>query len=78
MIDAQHYAEVGGIRTRYFDMGSGEPIVLWHGDEFGGLASASTWNRNFTGLSQSFRVVAADRLGQGFTDNPRQEADYTV
>ncbi len=72
------YADVDGIRTRYFDLGSGEPMVLWHGDEFGGLSSASTWSRNLPGLSRTFRVIAADRLGQGFTANPTSDADYSV
>ena len=75
---AASYAEVNRIRTRYFDLGSGKPMLLWHGDEFGGLSSASTWNSNLPGLSNSFRVIAADRLGQGFTANPASEADYTV
>jgi pimeloyl-ACP methyl ester carboxylesterase len=72
------YVDVDGIRTRYFDVGQGPPLVLWHGDEFGGVGSASTWSRNLAGLSREHRVIAADRLGQGFTDVPERESDYTV
>jgi 2-hydroxy-6-oxonona-2,4-dienedioate hydrolase len=72
------YLDVQGVRTRYFDVGSGPPLVLWHGDEFGGVGSASTWGRNLVGLSRRFRVIAADRLAQGFTDVPATDADYTA
>jgi pimeloyl-ACP methyl ester carboxylesterase len=70
--------DVDGVQTRYFDLGSGEPIVLWHGDEFGGAASASTWRLNLEGLATTHRVIAPDRLGQGLTDSPSTESGYTA
>jgi hypothetical protein len=66
-----------GLNTRYCDVGSGEPMVLWHGDAIDGASSASTANRNSAGLARGFRVLAADRLGQSFTDNPQSDADDT-
>src|SRR5262249_9786373 len=39
---------------------------------------AANWSRNFEGLSQWARVIALDRLGQGYTDNPRRVEDYTM
>jgi 2-hydroxy-6-oxonona-2,4-dienedioate hydrolase len=77
VLAAARYVDIDGIRTRYFDLGDGPPLLLWHGDEFGGVGSASTWSLNLEGLSRRFRVIAADRLGQGFTD-VSPEADYSV
>ena len=60
------------IKTRYYDQGKGEPMVLVHG---GGLAasngnSANMWAKNIPGLAQRFRVLAVDKLAAGLTDNP--------
>jgi len=63
--------EVDGIRTRYFDAGVGKPLVLIHGGQYGLLYSAYSWSSVFRILSTRFRVIAFDRLGMGFTDNPK-------
>lgn len=73
--------DVGGIRTRYYDEGSGEPIVFIYGGNFGSDTSAPSarcWDLNFGPLRKRFRVIALDKLGQGYTDNPRQDEDYTM
>jgi len=64
------FVEVDGVRTRYYDEGSGEPLVLLHGGTWTGFASANTWARNVERLAERFRVIAPDRLGHGMTDNP--------
>ena len=77
----EKFVDVGGIRTRYFEKGKGEPIILLHGSYFGADLSAdcaANWSRNFEGLSQWGRVIALDRLGQGYTDNPKRDEDYTM
>ncbi len=77
----EKFVDVGGIRTRYFEKGKGEPIILLHGSYFGADLSAdcaANWSRNFEGLSQWGRVFALDRLGQGYTDNPKRVEDYTM
>jgi 2-hydroxy-6-oxonona-2,4-dienedioate hydrolase len=68
--------DVAGIRTRYYDAGVGETVVLVHGGQFGALYSLDAWSLNLEPLERDFRVVAFDRLGQGHTDNPRRAADY--
>jgi 2-hydroxy-6-oxo-6-(2'-carboxyphenyl)-hexa-2,4-dienoate hydrolase len=76
----ERWIEVDGIRTRYFDTGDGEPLVLIHGGNFGQFENvdcAENWALNWEGFARSFRVVAFDKLGQGFTDNPKQD-DYTI
>ena len=79
---AAKWIDVGGIQTCYFDAGEGPPIVFIYGGNFGGKDSASSapvWNQNFGPLSQTgFRCVALDKLGQGYTDNPRRDEDYTM
>jgi len=72
---------VDGIRTRYFEKGSGKTLVLFHGSHFGttdACDSAIDWELNFDGLAQWFRVIAVDKLGQGHTDNPKSDDDYTM
>ena len=79
MTDAK-FIDVDGVRTRYFEQGTGEPLVLWHGSHFGttdACDSALDWEPNFDGLAESFRVIAVDKLGQGHTDNPKTDDDYT-
>jgi 2-hydroxy-6-oxonona-2,4-dienedioate hydrolase len=77
----EKFVDVNGIRTRYFEKGKGETIILLHGSYFGADLSAdcsANWSRNFEGLSQWGRVIALDRLGQGYTDNPKRVEDYTM
>lgn len=80
MAAGPRWIEVDGIRTRYFDAGSGDPILLITGGNFGAADGASiveTWDRNFGPLSETCRVIAIDKLGQGHTDNPKDN-DYTM
>jgi pimeloyl-ACP methyl ester carboxylesterase len=70
----------GTIRTRYYEGGQGEPIVLIHG---GGLASyngnsGNVWSKNIPGLSKRFRVFAVDKLAAGMTDNPSKDDDLNI
>jgi len=72
--------DVDGIATRYYEAGTGETIVLIYGGNFGTADSASsayTWNLTLAPLAERFRVIAFDKLGQGFTDNPRGD-DYSM
>lgn len=69
-------ARVDGVKTRYYEAGNGTPLILLHGGNWGGEASANTWSTVIEGLSDSFRVLAPDRLGCGMTENPENEEDY--
>ena len=78
MDDAQ-FIDVEGIRTRYFERGEGEPLVLVHGDNPGSRGSAEDWEPNMDGLAAAgFRVFALDKIGCGYTDNPRTDEDYVI
>jgi 2-hydroxy-6-oxonona-2,4-dienedioate hydrolase len=70
------FVDVNGARTRYYDVGSGEPILLVHGARPSGTSSANTWVPILAGLGKRFRVLAPDRFGHGMTENPKGE--YTV
>lgn len=73
--------DVQGCKTRYYEAGQGEPIVFMYGGNFGSSDSASSapvWSLNFLPLSAGFKVIAFDKIGQGFTDNPLRNEDYTM
>ena len=76
-VDAR-FLDAAGIRTRYFDKGNGEPLILIHGGSYGFYATAMDWDTVFDSLSLSFRVIAFDKLGQGYTDNPKNDGDYRI
>lgn len=71
------FVDVDGVRTRYYDYGTGEPILLVHGGGMGGASTANNWSRNIPGLAKRFRVIAVDRLAQGMTGNPKSDDDFT-
>lgn len=67
------FANVNGARTRYYDVGAGEPLLLIHGSRPAGRSSANTWTPILSSLGRRYRVIAPDRLGHGMTENPRGE-----
>jgi 2-hydroxy-6-oxonona-2,4-dienedioate hydrolase len=71
------FVDVNGIRTRYYDEGQGEVMLMIHGSRFSPWGSANTWTRNIPGLSKKFRVLAPDKLCAGMTDNPKSLDDFT-
>lgn len=63
------YIDVNGVKTHFYDTGSGTPLILIHG---GGhcVAAAIQWRYNIEELSKNFRVIAPDELGFGMTEMP--------
>ncbi len=55
---------VDGLTTGYLEAGSGDPVVLLHGGEFGAGAELG-WERNIVALAEHYRVLAPDMLGFG-------------
>jgi 2-hydroxy-6-oxonona-2,4-dienedioate hydrolase len=73
--------DVDGVETSYHVAGNGNPIVFIYGGNFGSPESASSahvWNLNFGPLSKRFKVIAFDKLGQGFSGNPKCDEHYTM
>ncbi|WP_254274412.1 alpha/beta fold hydrolase [Haloarcula marina] len=74
-VDVSH-GHLEDIKTRYYDVGSGQPLVLVHGNNWSGSSSANTWTETFEYLADHYRVLAVDRIGCGMTDNPDNPEDF--
>jgi len=72
------FADVNGIRTRYYEMGEGEPMVLVHGEGWSGHSSANVWSKDIPLFAKRFHVFAPDKLGSGMTDNPKDDNDLNI
>src|ERR1700689_4810235 len=66
------HLDVGGVRTRVLQAGSGPDLILLHGT--GGPLEA--YARDIAGLAGSFRVTAYDMVGHGWYDLPG--TPYTI
>jgi 2-hydroxy-6-oxonona-2,4-dienedioate hydrolase len=70
------FIDVGGVHTRYYEEGRGEPIVLIHGGFIAGSSTANVWSRNVHGLAKKYRVIAIDRRASGMSGNPVDDGKY--
>ena len=68
-----HYVELDGMRMHYLDEGSGDPVLLFHGEP--------TWSylyrKMIPGLAPHARAVAPDYFGFGRSDKPVDMDWYT-
>ncbi|MFZ3047287.1 MAG: alpha/beta fold hydrolase [Desulfatirhabdiaceae bacterium] len=69
------YKTIQGLRYHYIDEGTGEPIIMIHGNP--------TWSFYFRnlirGLSPDYRAIAPDHIGCGLSDKPSsKEYAYTL
>ncbi len=55
---------VDGLITSYLEAGSGDPVILLHGGEFG-VSAEIGWERTLPALADRYRVLAPDMLGFG-------------
>ncbi|SNB46803.1 alpha/beta fold hydrolase [Geobacter sp. DSM 9736] len=70
-----NYLDLDGIRYHYLDEGSGEPVVMLHGNP--------TWSfyyRNLVlALRGGYRTIVPDHIGCGLSDKPGDDLyDYTL
>ena len=70
-----HYMNINGFNYHYVDEGSGEPIVMVHGNP--------TWSfyyrKLINALSDRYRTIAPDHIGCGLSDKPDGNAyDYKL
>jgi haloalkane dehalogenase len=68
------YGEVDGVRMHYLDVGSGKPIVCFHGEP--------TWSYLYRKMiaplaAAGQRVIAPDMVGFGRSDKPTERDWYT-
>jgi len=71
------FVDVNGVQARYYEAGSGEPMVMIHGGCTAGSSTANVFSRNLPELSKHFHVFAVDRLASGMSGNPLKDDDYT-
>ena len=57
----------GVFSTNYHDLGSGYPIVFLHGSG-PGVSAWANWNKVFPLMRDSYRIIAPDMAGFGFTE----------
>jgi pimeloyl-ACP methyl ester carboxylesterase len=71
----------GGVDTHYLEFGQGDAtVLLLHGGLFsqdGVCADALVWEFNIPALARGMRVLALDMLGQGLTELPPSDAEYS-
>src|SRR5436309_2868115 len=71
-----HFLDLGqGLRLHYVDEGSGEPVVMLHGNP--------TWSfyyrKLILALRGRYRTIAPDHIGCGLSDKPDDSHyDYTL
>src|SRR3954470_18405964 len=63
------FLEVDGVRLHYIERGTGEPLVLIHGN--GTLIQDFTINGLVDRLSERYRVIVIERPGYGYSERPR-------
>jgi pimeloyl-ACP methyl ester carboxylesterase len=69
------YTTIDGLKTFYFKVGNGHPVLLIHGASPGACTSTS-WKLNIEALAEAgFTVYAHDQPGFGLTENA---ADHTI
>jgi pimeloyl-ACP methyl ester carboxylesterase len=67
LIPEDHYIQIAGIKTRYWQMGdTGSKIILLHG----GSGSIEYWIYNIANLAKYHQVYAFDMVGSGKSDFP--------
>lgn len=66
--------QAGGFRLRYFEAGSGPPLVLVHGL---GSTAMRDWGRNIPPLARTHHVYAPDLPGFGRSERP-VNAEYSI
>ena len=67
---AGRFIEVDGVKLHYVDRGSGEPIVLLHGN--GSMIQDFESSGFIEMAAQKYRVIAFDRPGFGHSSRPRR------
>ena len=73
LVPEDRFLRLGDQLVHIEQAGAGEPVILLHG--FG--ASTYAWRKVMPGLAGSFRVIAIDLNGFGYTQRPRTFESYT-
>ena len=71
--EPRYMVEQGGLRMHYVEEGSGDPVLLLHGEP----SWAFLYRKMIPPLARVARVVAPDYYGFGRSDKPTQIEDYS-
>ena len=70
-----HYIDIDGVKTRYWETGSGdETLLLIHG--FNG--SIEEWVANIPSWETDYRIIALDMIGCGMSQKPKVDYSYPI
>lgn len=69
------FFDSNGVRIRYIEQGTGEPVVLVHGF-IGTIEKNWMTSGVFQQLAKNFRVIALDCRGHGKSDKPHDAKQY--
>lgn len=77
------YLQANGLKTWWTEQGSGPPVVLVYGGNFGspafgGGCCAMCWDDTLQRLAATNRVITYDRPGNGYTEAPHRDEDFTM
>lgn len=72
--DAGKYVTANGIKIYYEEYGSGEPLLLLHGNG----QSIAAFNQQIPELAKKYRVIAADTRGHGKTEDKGEKFTYDL
>src|SRR5437588_10967323 len=54
------FVDVNGVKARYYEAGSGEPMVMIHGGFTAGSSTANVFSRTIPGLAQQLHHLCVD------------------
>lgn len=66
------YFDSDGVRIRYIELGSGEPVIAIHGY----TRNSDTWLETIADLAESHRLILLDQRGHGLSDKPHSVSEY--
>lgn len=66
------YFDSDGVRIRYIELGSGEPVIAIHGY----TRNSDTWLETIADLAESHRLILFDQRGHGLSDKPHSVSEY--
>lgn len=71
-VPPSHYFDSDGVRIRYIELGTGEPVIAVHG--FSG--NSDSWLKRVSGLAENHRLILFDARGHGLSDKPPTVSEY--
>jgi len=66
------YFDSDGVRIRFIELGSGEPVIALHGL----TRNSDTWLESVSDLAENHRLILFDQRGHGLSDKPHTPAEY--